>query len=208
MRQSDLAMKNSCIGIAGYMGSGKTTLTRFLSEKRSYRIIHADEEAKQVMVQNHTLHKKLQDIFGFHIVKNGSLSFSILGSIVFNNVDKLRQLNTIVHPVLLAHLHKTIFKYRINGITILDGALLPFCNIDDWFAIRIWIDASFNTRLKRQLGKKLVLKEEEIKARMRMQEELFPKPSIDTWSSFSNEGDHLSCFLSVLSSIEERMQNG
>ena len=201
-------MMNSCIGIAGYMGSGKTTLARFLSEKRSYRIIHADEEAKQVMVQNHTLHKKLQDIFGFHIVKNGSLSFSILGSIVFNNVDKLRQLNTIVHPVLLDHLHKTIFKYRTNDITILDGALLPFCAIDEWFTTRIWIDASFDTRLKRQLGKKLMLKEEEIKVRMHMQEELFPKPSAQLWKFFSNEGDQQSCFLSVLSFIEKRMQNG
>ena len=189
-------MADTCIGIAGYMGSGKTTSTRYLAEKEKISVVHADDEAKDIMLHNTVIQERLITEFGSRIIKNGILSFQILGSIVFENAEKLQLLSSIVHPVLFAHLHKTIFNNK-SGIIILDGALLPFCFIDEWFDFRIWIEVSFATRLERQLNKQLTLEKTQIIARMRMQEQLFPKPSDRSWEYVPNDGDLDSCLTAI-----------
>ena len=97
-------------------------------------------------------------------------------------------MNAIVHPLLLERLHYTIFKKR-TGVIVIDAALLPLWNIDEWFDLRIWVDASFTTRLGRLLRKTPALDEEEIGRRMRMQETLLNAPSIPSWKYVLNEAE-------------------
>ncbi len=181
-----MALKS--IGIAGYMGSGKTTCCQMLAGAGGYRIIDGDREAKNEMIQNAEVQRQLVAHFGQDVLENNVLSFKKLGIIVFSDIEKLRTLNTIVHPLLLDRLHKTIFQGG-GTVMVVDAALLPLWDIEEWFDLRLWIHASFSTRLERMLGKGLSLSEEEIRRRMGMQEILFKPPAVRSWSYIMNEGD-------------------
>ncbi|MBN1309396.1 MAG: dephospho-CoA kinase [Chitinispirillaceae bacterium] len=177
-----------CIGIAGYMGSGKTTCCRLLAGAGEFRIIDGDKKAKAIMNRTPALREKIAAAFGSGVVENNLISFSNLGEVVFSDSEKLRRLNTLVHPLLLERLHKTIFKKRA-GVVVIDAALLPLWNIDEWFDLRLWIDASFGVRFGRLVRKLPALSEEKIIRRMRVQEMLFGAPTSASWIHIVNEGD-------------------
>lgn len=181
-------MKYRRIGIAGYMGAGKTTCSRYLAEKFRFRCIDADIEAKRIMMGHTALHRELAESFGEKVIAEGTISFAVLGRIVFDDIQRLRQFNSIVHPLLLEQLQETIFNDKENSVPLLvDAALLPLWNVDDWFDLRIWVDVSFDERLKRQMRKGLDISRDDMEKRMRLQERLFDVPSPAQWKYVSNE---------------------
>ena len=83
------------IGVTGNIGSGKTTLTKYFENYKSY-IFNADKEAKKHLRNHSVLQKKIINIFGNQIVtknnidfnsKNGRwfLSMTTVGSDLFKN---------------------------------------------------------------------------------------------------------------------------
>jgi dephospho-CoA kinase len=95
-------------------------------------------------------------------------------------------LNSIVHPVLLEKLHALIFSGQERAVA-LDAALIPLWNIDDWFDLRIWVDASVETRIDRLKKKGIFDNIDRIRERMTMQEMLFSPPSDNTWIYMKND---------------------
>ncbi len=100
------------IGLTGGIGSGKTTLVNYM-ESLGIPIFIADEEAKKAMQSPHVL-EEVKTSFGNSIFENGQLNRQQLASIVFSNPDKLKELNSIIHPevkrlfVIWLNQHKTV----------------------------------------------------------------------------------------------------
>lgn len=84
------------IGLTGGIGSGKTTLVNYM-ESLGIPVFIADEEAKKAMQSPHVL-EEVKTSFGPAIFENGHLNRQQLASIVFSNPDKLKELNSIIHP--------------------------------------------------------------------------------------------------------------
>ena len=84
------------IGLTGGIGSGKTTLVNYM-ESLGIPVFIADEEAKKAMQSPHVL-EEVKTSFGNSIFENGQLNRQQLASIVFSNPDKLKELNSIIHP--------------------------------------------------------------------------------------------------------------
>ena len=84
------------IGLTGGIGSGKTTLVNYM-ESLGIPVFIADEEAKKAMQSPHVL-EEVKTSFGTAIFENGHLNRQQLASIVFSNPDKLKELNSIIHP--------------------------------------------------------------------------------------------------------------
>jgi len=181
-------MHNHIIGIAGYMGSGKTTFSTLLAKRTGYQLVSGDLEAKRVMVGNPVVSTSLATAFGSEIFLNGELSFSKLGSIVFENSEKLHILNRIVHPLLLDSLRNMIFTHSSKKL-IIDAALLPMWGIEDWFDDRVWIDAPGAIRAARILRKGQVIDPAVVRARMLLQEQLLLPPLKANWTYIQNGGD-------------------
>lgn len=175
------------IGIAGYMGSGKTICSKIISEKYGFKLIDADLEAKKFMNEDKNIISKLVDAFGNEIIDKNKLCFKKLGQIVFNNLQSLRLLNSIVHPPLIEILKTKIFD-KNNSKVILDASLIPLWQIEDWFNLRLWIKADVETRIKRILAKGSELVESEIRKRVIAQMELFKEPPEKMWTYLTNEG--------------------
>jgi dephospho-CoA kinase len=175
------------IAIAGYMGSGKTTCSKFLAGLGSV-VIDADKEAKLIMNQSEEIKDSLTRVFGTDVVVQGEIRYSLLGGIVFNTPGDIEKLNQIVHPPLIKHLQDRILSYS-DKIVVLDAALVPLWRIESWFNYRLWIDADFEVRLHRlyNLRSKGGIEMHEYARRMKIQEELFQKPSKDLWDYITNE---------------------
>ena len=89
------------IGITGGIGSGKSTVAKVF-EMLGIPVYYADDAAKKLMNEDVFLKKQLIDAFGKEIYQNGVLNRSSLSELVFNNPEKLSQLNGIVHPATIA----------------------------------------------------------------------------------------------------------
>ena len=176
------------IGIAGYMGAGKSTCARFLADA-GYPVFDGDREAKLVMACNQSIVEKIQDAFGDEIVASDGIDFRSLGNMVFNDGSELLRLNAIVHPVLKERLRDVIFNRTTSPVLVVDAALLPFWKIDDWFDLRIWVHAPDHVRLERLAVKKPDLEENTLVNRMKGQEILFSPPSRKEWNYIENSGD-------------------
>jgi dephospho-CoA kinase len=128
------------IGIAGYMGAGKSTCIHLLSKENTV-LIDADSQAKWLMENDQSIKNALFMQFGDDIKENDAVDFKKLGKIAFSSLVQLQKLNKIVHPPLVAHLYSLIVKEgyenKIEQI-ILDAALIPLWHIENWFDFLLW----------------------------------------------------------------------
>jgi dephospho-CoA kinase len=88
------------IGITGGIGSGKTTVCKIF-ETLGIPVYYADERAKRLMVENTGLVSEIKRLLGPEAYfEDGSLNRKYIARIVFNDPDKLTQLNSLVHPAV------------------------------------------------------------------------------------------------------------
>lgn len=85
------------IGLTGGIGSGKTTIAKMF-EKLGVPVYYADDEAKKIMNSSDQIKKKLIDLFGKKAYKNDELNREFIAKIIFNDKNKLNDINAIIHP--------------------------------------------------------------------------------------------------------------
>lgn len=86
------------IGITGGIGVGKTIVTRMFAIL-GVPVYDADTRAKWVMHHNQALRQELQQAYGPDtFTSEGELNRPYLASVVFNDPQRLEQLNALVHP--------------------------------------------------------------------------------------------------------------
>ena len=86
-------------GITGGIGSGKSTVCKIF-EKLGIPVYYADERAKYLMQHEHHLIDEIRKTFGADIYDSGKLNRKLLAERVFNDSNKLKQLNALVHPAV------------------------------------------------------------------------------------------------------------
>ncbi len=88
------------IGLTGGIGSGKSTVAEVF-ELLGVPVYYADDAARRLMNENAGLIDRLKSAFGNETYINGTLNRPYLSSVVFNDKQKLEQLNAIVHPATI-----------------------------------------------------------------------------------------------------------
>jgi dephospho-CoA kinase len=176
------------IGIAGYMGAGKTTAARLLAKRMDAAIIDADQEAKSLLAADHEIRERLILEFGDSFAGKDGISFDVLGSIVFRSTEKLRRLSEIVHPRLVERLSGLLHAHGGRRI-VLDAAVLPLWKIEPWLDMCLWICAPFDIRLERLKQTRSDLDIGSLRQRMRIQEECLPAPLCPPWRLINNDGN-------------------
>lgn len=173
------------VGVSGYMGAGKSALVKNWSSKLDFEIIDADSIAKELMHSDTTIIEKISDTF--KTVDNGKIDFVKLGSIVFSDMNQLKKLNEIVHPILINQLN-TLSEISSRSILI-DCALLPLWGelVDTDFSI--WVEVNVHNRLDRLISR-TGLSRERCLERIQKQELLYSKPclSANKWFRVDNNG--------------------
>lgn len=85
--------------VTGGIGAGKTTVVQFFKELGTPVYI-ADERAKALMGSDPEVKKAIITQFGDAAYKGSEPDRAYLANLVFNNSDKLQQLNSIIHPAV------------------------------------------------------------------------------------------------------------
>jgi dephospho-CoA kinase len=101
-------MNNVIIGLTGRSGTGKTSVCKVF-KSNGFGIINADLIARQVVKRDSIGLKLLTDEFGKQILNNDkTLNRKLLGSIVFNNKEKLSKLNEIIFPLIIKSIQNQV----------------------------------------------------------------------------------------------------
>jgi dephospho-CoA kinase len=110
------------IGLTGGIGSGKTTIANYFKEM-GVPLYIADDEAKKVM-QSEDIIQQIKASFGNSLFENEILNRAKLAEIVFNNADKLAQLNAIVHPAVKKDFELWLKQNEKYDYVIYEAAIL------------------------------------------------------------------------------------
>lgn len=113
------------LGLTGNIGCGKSSLSNIFKSK-NIEVIDADIISRNIFEDNLLL-EEVFDKFGMDIKRaDGTLDRKALGNIVFNNEEKLIELNNLTHPKIYEKIISKIEEYRLkhNDIILIDGALL------------------------------------------------------------------------------------
>ena len=112
------------IGITGGIGSGKTTVCKMF-EVLGIPVYYADARAKALMTEDPILVAQIKDLLGKKVYqKDGSLDRKRIAKIVFNDKEKLTQLNSLVHPAVAIdgenwHKSQTDVSYTLKEAALL-----------------------------------------------------------------------------------------
>lgn len=141
------------LGITGSIGSGKTTVAKLFT-KHWYYGINADEIGHIVIQENLEVYKKLLTFFGDRILdKNKNIDRNRLGDIVFNDIKKMKKLNSITHPAILKEIKNRIkeIKQKCKDKTkiVIDAPLLLETNTKNLVDKIIVIKCNEDNILKR-----------------------------------------------------------
>ena len=115
------------IGVTGISGSGKTTVTRILAELGGFTV-EADPLAHLLMRKGQSAYHDIVAAFGTGILdKTGEINRPALGKLVFEDREKLTQLEGIIHPKVAALTAALIADARTTGrykFAVIDAPLL------------------------------------------------------------------------------------
>ena len=158
-------------GLTGGTGSGKTTVANYLTEM-GYTVVDADLVARSLTEPGSPVLAELAETFGSGIIaEDGTLIRKNLGDIVFNNKEKLQQLNDIMAPAMdnafkqaleTASLENPYSKVFFDAPTLYESGRE---NMVD----RVWVVAAgLETRIKRIMDRDGITREQ-VLARMASQ---------------------------------------
>jgi dephospho-CoA kinase len=112
------------IGITGIIGSGKTTASTALKNK-GIPVVDLDFLARNALTLTE-VHEDIQRELGNGFVAEGEIVVERLRDLVFADKERLRKLEAIIHPRVLAQLWQTVKELEDTGekAVIVDGPLL------------------------------------------------------------------------------------
>jgi dephospho-CoA kinase len=106
------------IGLTGGIGSGKSTVTDYLSA-RGFHVLDADKIAREIVLPGSDMLIQLAAAFGDAVIcEDGSLDRKKLAEIVFSDAEKKKTLDAMMHTEILELIHERVLRYREEADTI------------------------------------------------------------------------------------------
>ncbi len=104
------------VGITGPTGAGKSVVCRLLGDWERISIIDCDQVARQVVRRGeHCLLDLAVEVSSAILDKDGELNRRKLAGIVFSDREKLRKMEKIIYPYILAHILQQIHRREVAG---------------------------------------------------------------------------------------------
>ena len=155
------------IGLTGNIATGKSAVRRMLEHLGAYGI-DADALSHRAVAKGAPGYQKVIDTFGKWIVdSDGEIDRVKLGRLVFNDPEALKQLESIVHPLVEKAVDLTIQRASqrvivIEAIKLLEGNLVAACD-------SIWVTYTPESIQKARLIQKRNMGEQEALQRIHAQ---------------------------------------
>ena len=140
------------VGLTGSVATGKSTVARMFKQCGAF-VIDADELAHEVVTPGKPAWREIVTLFGKTVLnQDRSLNRQALGSIVFRNPKKRRQLECIIHPRVAreqVRLTRQAARKDSTAVVIYDVPLLFEAGIDTRVDKTIVVTADRKTQITR-----------------------------------------------------------
>ncbi len=129
------------IGLTGGIGSGKSTVSKIMADLGAF-VIDADKVGHDIYLPGKAAWQQVSAAFGQDILaEDQTIDRKKLGALVFSSADALKQLNTIVHPIMFKEIEQGIQAKRDEGYTspiVVEAAILIEAN---WLPLadEVWV---------------------------------------------------------------------
>ena len=98
------------IGITGGIASGKSFVSKYIEDK-GYFVLDTDKLYKKLIMPGEVCYNALIKEFNY-LNSDKTIDLVKLANVVYNDHDKLRLLNSIVHPLIYEETKKIINKHQ------------------------------------------------------------------------------------------------
>jgi dephospho-CoA kinase len=140
------------IGLTGGIAAGKSTVAGIWVALGAIEI-DADLLAREVVQPGTVGLEKIRQVFGSGVFTSaGDLDRKALGEIVFNNVAKRKELESIVHPLVRARAQEMLRSLPADSIVIYTVPLLVEANVELPFDVVVSVEAPETERAQRLVG--------------------------------------------------------
>ena len=158
------------VGLTGGIASGKSTVSRMLSEMGA-TIIDADLVGHEALLAGSEARREVVAAFGKDILdENGEVDRGKLADIVFRDRAALDKLNEIMHPGMRKIVEQRIDELRSRGVevVVLEAALLIEAGWTD-MVDRVWVTVASENTVVNRLCEQKGLSGEQARARIKSQ---------------------------------------
>lgn len=136
------------IGVTGGIGSGKSVFCE-LFRLQGIPVYDADARAKDLNNSSQIIRENLIHFFGEDLYKEGQLNKKLFASIIFNDPEKLKLANSIIHPELAKDFIKWSEVKRHFPYVVIDAAVLIEARFQNLVNLTVTVTAPQELRIKR-----------------------------------------------------------
>ncbi len=145
-------MDRIVLGIGGYVGSGKSLAGKFFETKGAL-FLDADQLVHELYRPLQEGHRKLVNYFGERFLrKDGQVDRAKLGKFVFNDVNKLKILNNLMHPLVANEVQKRLDASH-EKVVVIEASYFEEKYLGRFVDALLWIECPENTLRERVLGR-------------------------------------------------------
>lgn len=112
------------VGITGFIGNGKTYTSNIFKEKYNIKLFNADYHTKQLYYDPEIQDKVRPIINTDFINEDKSINFKKIGSILFNDINLLKQVSSILHPLVYEKYELFCQENKDEKYTLFESALI------------------------------------------------------------------------------------
>lgn len=146
------------IGLTGNIGTGKTTIARIF-EVLGVPVYHADTRAR-VILDSDNVKLKISSLFGNHVINPmNQVDRKALANIVFNNKEKLSELNNLIHPLVEDDFAQWCEIHKNEHYILHEAAILFESGFNRLFDATIMVAAPEELCIERVMARDSITKE-------------------------------------------------
>lgn len=140
------------IGITGGIGSGKSTVSKFI-EEAGYPVYYSDIRAKTIVNDNLPLKQQIKELLGENAYdEDGLYNQKYVSDLVFENDELLLNLNALIHPAVKIDFENWVIQ-QMTPFVFKETALLFELKLNESCFKSLLITADDNCRLKRVMDR-------------------------------------------------------
>lgn len=139
------------IGLTGGIGSGKTSVAKFL-ENKGFPVYYSDDQAKNIVNIDSELKQRIISLLGQEAYSEGIYTRKFVADKVFNNAELLDQLNHLIHPAVRLDFEKWVAS-QTSEFVFKETALLFELKLNEQCYKSLLVTADDNLRIKRTMDR-------------------------------------------------------
>ncbi|MFN5705252.1 MAG: dephospho-CoA kinase [bacterium] len=141
------------VGITGGIGTGKSTVCKIFASM-GIPVLDADSLAKNIAEIDQHVKQQILEVFGAESYDDqDKYNRKFIASIVFNDAEKLKMLNNIIHPAVIDYSNNWAEQHLDKKYVVKEAALMFESGSYKYNDINIVVNAPKELRIQRILSR-------------------------------------------------------